>query len=421
MLHEDPHAGRGGTERHVRDLQHLQGDRAHVLRPEPTVGPVVAHVSGAGPRHHLVTVPRRRGVRAVWFRPDLVAAIEQVLAAVAPAIVHLHHFAGLGLDWLMKAHERRVPIVCTLHDHALVCPRGQRIRPDLEACAAIDRARCAPCVRPLTKEALLGPGRLPALARLLGPRGGEAWFANVDAQRERLLDTIDRFLAPSEDARDLHVAAGIAPERITVLPHGIDPPASDPTSQGDARRPERTRRPRIGFLGTALCSKGIEVLLHAVAGIEPEDRPELILHGPVPPAPRGPREGLLEAAGVRLAGPYEPGDLPRILGALDAAAFPALWPETFGYALHEVLGAGLPVLASSIGAFEEAGRGSPGRVTLLPAGDVLAWREAIASVVPSRGAEGRHAWSSVAEMGAALDRVYAELSGPQRTASPRLA
>jgi glycosyltransferase involved in cell wall biosynthesis len=351
----------------------------------------VAALSDAQSRSHDVAVfapsagrPEDRGrVRTFAFRqgggtsflertrfPPAEAAFREALAAFRPDVVHVHHLAGLSAGILGIAAEAGARVVLTVHDHALACPRGQRIRLDLDPCPVLDRERCVRCVRPSWIEAVRAPDRLRALAGLFRPGEGRRLFADRDAHLAANLDRVAAFIAPSRSAADLfcefHPAARA---RTTVVPHGMEIPAAV------APPPPAGRPFTVGFFGTLLPSKGVFVLAEAAARLAAEDI-TVAFHGGG--APEVAAEVRRRSGGAAvLAGPYGPRELSGRMSGVHAVAVPSLWPETFSIVVREAWAHGRPVLASDTGALAEAAGPRRDRVGLVPAGDVAAWAAAI--------------------------------------------
>jgi glycosyltransferase involved in cell wall biosynthesis len=115
----------------------------------------------------------------------------------------------------------------------------------------------------------------------------------------------------------------------------------------------------IGFIGSVIPSKGVHVLCAAFARL---NRPDLVLHlhGETPSfhGDTGYVERLRQMIpphlGVQFHGRYEQRDLPRLLAALDLLVVPSLWWESYCLTAREGALAGLPVVASRLGALEEA-------------------------------------------------------------------
>ena len=60
------------------------------------------------------------------YRHDgLDAVFEQVLGQVRPDVVHVGHLNHLSTSLVARAAVAEIPIVFTLHDYWLMCPRGQ--------------------------------------------------------------------------------------------------------------------------------------------------------------------------------------------------------------------------------------------------------------------------------------------------------
>ena len=172
---------------------------------------------------------------------------------------------------------------------------------------------------------------------------------------------------------------------IAVLPQlGVDEvPGSGfavPGSAFPVADPEpETLNPKpfvVGYVGRLAREKGIHVLLEAMDGLDEGFR--LLVVG------RGPEEAGLrrqaEALGPRVsfAGALPHGEVPRLLGGMDAVVLPSIgsahWQEQFGHVLVEAMAAGVPVIGSSSGAIPEV-VGDAG--LLVPPGEVGPLAEAI--------------------------------------------
>ena len=59
---------------------------------------------------------------------DVDQEFADVLDRFKPDIIHIGHLNHLSLSMLREAETRNVPMVYTLHDYWLMCPRGQFIQ-----------------------------------------------------------------------------------------------------------------------------------------------------------------------------------------------------------------------------------------------------------------------------------------------------
>lgn len=163
-----------------------------------------------------------------------------------------------------------------------------------------------------------------------------------------------RVITPSRATRDEIIdLAGIAPEKVTVIPYGLDEqfrPVSDEAQQ-------RTREefdlagPYFLFVGTLQPRKNLRHLISAFAQLVHEQGipHELVLAG---------GEGWLSGDLVRFAGENRVADRLRLFGSVPQDKLPALyncseslvfpsWYEGFGLPPLEAMACGVPVIASN--------------------------------------------------------------------------
>jgi glycosyltransferase involved in cell wall biosynthesis len=165
-----------------------------------------------------------------------------------------------------------------------------------------------------------------------------------------------------------------------VIGLGVD---VDRFSAASARRDVDGRTVCVGFVGRIEERKGVGVLLDAIQDLEGV---HLDVFGEGPDRLRLQNMATRAGVGDRVTfhGFTAETELPNVYGGLDLLAVPSLrtasWVEQFGRVAIEAMAAGVPVLASDDGALREVVDGA-GR--LVPAGDVAAWREAIAQLAAS--------------------------------------
>ncbi len=161
----------------------------------------------------------------------------------------------------------------------------------------------------------------------------------------------------SEPLREYAIGRGAAPERVHVLPNGVDPQHFHPAVRGGSVRSAYGLDGRVvvGFVGRPRPWHDLETLLAAAAQLHLDDpRIHLLLVGEMPddlPA-RLAHHGLSDAA--TLTGPVPHDDVPRHIAAMDVAVsthLPAN-PSEFYFSplkLFEYLACGVPVVAADIG------------------------------------------------------------------------
>jgi glycosyltransferase involved in cell wall biosynthesis len=196
------------------------------------------------------------------------------------------------------------------------------------------------------------------------------------------------------------LVAEFAPrERLRIVPPGID---LAEWGGPEADRPARPLLPEgyLLFAGRIAPNKGLPTLLRALAALAPDERPPLVLLGP-PWGEQASLERLAAQLGVadRLtwlgAVPDRRAYRATIAGAR-ALVLPSAW-EAFGLVLLDAMAAGVPIVATSVGAVPEVlAGGAAGR--LVPYGDAGALAEALREVDRSNA-------STRARVAAAAQRV----------------
>jgi len=333
-----------------------------------------------------------------WDDPRMAEVLAGVLDRWKPDLLHVQglQFVG-GVSALRSAAARGVPIVMTLHEYWLLCPRaGLMYDPTGRACETATPAECARCVDVYPIDRLrwgdarhggqAAPGQRPdqpdAADQPASGRFAELdnrrWFARALAQREVDLEAlrhmVGRFIAPSRFLLERFVAAGWPREKFVHADYGFPPPAS-------TRRVARGAGPlRVACAGTLSDYKGAEVFARAVArladgaprGALPSVR--AAIHGHLDWFPEVSARLVALAARcpqwLRVAGPFPPEARDAVLADLDLLVVPSLWWENSPLTIHEAWQRGVPVLASDRGGMAElVGRGGG---ALFPPGDDLA-------------------------------------------------
>lgn len=207
--------------------------------------------------------------------------------------------------------------------------------------------------------ARLAAHRVPGVRTVYNPHGFPFQMRTSPLKRE-LYIRLERYAGRYTDAlvavcagqKALAVQYGLLPpERISVIPNGLDAAEFSLTIDRDTLRRELGVPPEARLVGTVAAlspQKGIEYLIRAAAAVRRE-RPEVHFLIVGDGVLRGPLQRLAKtlgaAEGVHFAGARR--DIPQVLAALDLFVLPSLW-EGLPYALLEAGAAGLPVIASAI-------------------------------------------------------------------------
>jgi glycosyltransferase involved in cell wall biosynthesis len=345
-------------------------------------------------------------LEATYRVPAIDRAIAEALVEFRPDCVHVQHLLNLSTGLLDAAHAVSAPVVLTLHDYWLSCPRdGLRMRADGSLCATVDHRICAECladspylVAPLQRSAsraarAAGLGgalqglhrRAPRLTvaamrllrRLRPPRSEDLPAALDDraAYLRRRVHEVDVFLAPTRFARERAVEWGVPAEKVRVMPLGA--------VDGPARPRAASPRRRFGYLGTMAPHKGVHVLLEAVRGMSGEWTLDLAGNADLDPDYGARLRTLARGdARIRFLGPIPPDEQHRLWDSFDVLVVPSLWWENSPLTVLEARAAGVPVVASRTGGVPEVLPEGSG--VLVPPGDVAALRTALEGVRDGR-------------------------------------
>ncbi len=106
-----------------------------------------------------------RTFRETYRNPRVDAVFERLLREYRPEVVHFHHLLSLSFNCVRLCKSRGIPVVFTLHDYWLTCPRGggQRFRGEGKICHEVDTRLCAECV---ARYAVPSPWGVRAVKRL---------------------------------------------------------------------------------------------------------------------------------------------------------------------------------------------------------------------------------------------------------------
>jgi glycosyltransferase involved in cell wall biosynthesis len=305
----------------------------------------------------------RVAVRTVWAR-DSFRAVTRLAHAEPFAVAHFHNtFPLLSPSVYHACRQAGVAVVQTLHNYRLVCLNATLVRAGRPCELCVGRATPWPgvvyrCYRQ-SRRASLAVAAMLVAHRLRG-----TWRSAVDA-----------YVALSEFSRDVLTRGGLPRERIEVLPNAVAPdPGPGDGSGGYAL-----------FVGRLAPEKGIAVLLDAWR-CEPR-LPELRILGD------GPLAAAVAAAASRDPRISWPGAVapPEVAAAMQQAALlvaPSLCYENCPLSVVEALAAGVPIVASELGALGQLVAGA-GAGVLYPPGDPTALANAVVALAgsPDRRAE----------------------------------
>ena len=290
----------------------------------------------------------------IYKNPNIDHLFATLLSEFEPDLVHVHHLTCLSTTINEVVHTRGIPLVMTVHDFWMVCPRGQRIDPQMKICETVDRVKCHSCLSGLWPHFFPDARPLESLNPLIdlaedAPQALKEW----DRHREHMFEMCDLLICPSEFHRQKMLEFDLPKDRTVALPHGLDRDLLYATRDAEAKLT------RIGFIGSVIPSKGVEVLLDAFNLLNRSDI-ELSIYGEAPNFHGDTgyvdrlRAKVKDGDSVRFVGAYDQNELKKILEGIDVLVVPSLWWESFCLTIREGLLAGCAVVAADHGPMREA-------------------------------------------------------------------
>ncbi|MCZ6688106.1 MAG: glycosyltransferase [Planctomycetota bacterium] len=276
-----------------------------------------------------------------------------LLDRLRPDVVHIGHLNHLSTSLVPDAARQGIPVVFTLHDYWLMCPRGQfiQIQPEnpSEAWALCDGQEDRKCAERCYARYASGV-----------PEAQEeeiaywtSWVERRMRQARETAEAADLFIAPSRYLHDrFRDEFGIPSSKLVHLPYGFD------ISRLGGRRRKENGPFTFGYIGSHTPAKGIHLLIKAFRNLSGEAR--LRIWGKGQERTTAALKSLAEeslngASGVIEWRPeYRNREIARdVFEHVDAIVVPSIWMENAPLVIQEALQARVPVITADAGGMAE--------------------------------------------------------------------
>lgn len=273
----------------------------------------------------------------------------ELVKSLAPDIAHIGHLNHLSTGLIDELKKQNIPIVFTLHDFWLMCPRGQFLTRSLgkennfQLCEKQEDKKCASdCYRVYfsgyekDEEAELN--------------NWSSWINRRMIETKSIIDKVDYFIAPSNYLRDRFVNDFAVPnDKIRYLDYGFPTEYLNQTAKSE----EKTEF-TFGYIGTHIPAKGINQLLEAF--IQIEEKATLKIFG----RPSGQSTEVLKKIAaksknkIEFAGEYINHNLAdEVFSKVDCIVVPSIWGENSPLVIHEAQACKIPVITADFGGMKE--------------------------------------------------------------------
>jgi glycosyltransferase involved in cell wall biosynthesis len=296
---------------------------------------------------HVVNMPKLR-LSQRYQHDELDYIFEQLVDQLNPDLVHIGHLNHLSTSLVNSLYERDIPIVYTLHDYWLMCPRGQFLqrnsREPWALCGGQENRKCA-------QSCFTG--------FFSGSREQDTdisywthWVARrMEAMRE-IVSKVDQFIAPSQYLLARFRDEFCIPEgKLTYLDYGFN-------LDRLKNRCRVSGEPfTFGYIGTHIPAKGIQDLMRAFSLLEGNyllriwgrSREETAnLKSIVSTLP------VHAQKRIEWKSEYRNQEIVSdVFNHIDALVVPSIWVENSPLVIHEALQVQMPVITANVGGMAE--------------------------------------------------------------------
>lgn len=302
---------------------------------------------------HIVNIPSEN-FRYRYQNLPLDAYCDKLLSDEKPDVVHIGHLNHLSTSLVEVIHKANVPIVFTLHDYWLMCPRGQFIQRNAEnkecwrLCDKQEDERCA-------RNCYAGYFSGAAATETSEINYWTHWVSQRMQHIKSLIQYIDCFIAPSQYLADRFTNDFVIPKnKLQYLDYGFDLKRILANDFSKKTRMECV----FGYIGTHIPAKGIQDLIQAFGQLKGQAK--LIIWGKA----RGYNTTSLKMQAKQI--PVEKQNhiewreeyanetiMAEVFQHIDCLVVPSIWVENSPLVIHEAQQARIPVITADVGGMKE--------------------------------------------------------------------
>lgn len=273
-----------------------------------------------------------------------------LLKKLQPNIAHIGHLNHLSTGLVDVLNLFKIPIVYTLHDFWLMCPRGQFLTRSIgnpegnfQLCTHQNDRKCATdCYKVYFSG--IKENETSDIEQW------ESWVHHRMKEVKRIVSKIDLFIAPSKYLENRFVQDFcIAKEKIIYLDYGFPTQYLLPTQKISANKPYT-----FGYIGTHIPAKGVNLLIEAFKRLE---QPAILKifgreNGQSTKALRVMASSSKNK--IEFLGEYINQNLVNdVFSKVDCIVVPSIWGENSPLVIHEAQACKIPVITADFGGMKE--------------------------------------------------------------------
>ncbi|MBL8676741.1 MAG: glycosyltransferase, partial [Alphaproteobacteria bacterium] len=203
---------------------------------------------------HVINMPKLRFPHR-YQHSEIDRKFENLLDKIEPDIVHIGHLNHLSTSLVEVVYKKQIPIVFTLHDYWLMCPRGQFIQRNSQEpwalCTGQEDSKCA-------TQCFSGFYSGNPQSQDSDIKYWTTWVNQRMWHMKQIIDQVALFIAPSRYLFDrFKDEFGVPESKLAYIDYGFNL----------ERLKNRSRTPHepftFGYIGTHIPAKGIQDLITA--------------------------------------------------------------------------------------------------------------------------------------------------------------
>jgi len=275
--------------------------------------------------------------------------IAKIIEKNKPDIAHIGHLNHLSTGIINELKKQNIPIVFTLHDFWLMCPRGQFLTRSIglqnnnQLCSKQEDSKCATsCYK------VYFSGN--SFDEKQDTESWRKWIHNRMIETKSIIDKVNLFIAPSKHLLNRFVDEFSVPkDKITYLDYGFPTEYLTPTEKSKEKS-----NFTFGYIGTHIPAKGINQLIEAFNEIE--ELATLRIYGRVNGQSTKALKQLATKSKnkIEFVGEYINKNLANeVFAKVDCIVVPSIWTENSPLVIHESQSCKVPVITANIGGMKE--------------------------------------------------------------------
>ena len=286
----------------------------------------------------------------------------KLVKQLKPDIAHIGHVNHLSTGLVDELNKLKIPIVYTLHDFWLMCPRGQFLTRSIGVSTGSTQNNFQLCEKQDDKKCATDCYKVYFSGREENENADIENWSNWTHQRmietKAIINKVDLFIAPSNYLRDRFINDFEVPEnKIIYLDYGFPTDYLTPqlcSGQAATEKSKAKTNYTFGYIGTHIPAKGVNLLIEAFNQME--EPATLKIFGRA----NGQSTNALKELAVKsknkieFSGEYINHNLANdVFSNVDCIVVPSIWGENSPLVIHEAQSCKVPVITADFGGMKE--------------------------------------------------------------------